>query len=71
MNIYFKEEIEKLVNENKVNFNYGYIGSFDTSILDEYSYIAADLKIRQINEGIKDILYLMEQVKKYGFLQMN
>ena len=65
----FQRRIEKLVNENKVNFNYGYIGSFDTSILDEYSYIAADLKSDKINEGIKDILYLMEQVKKYGFLQ--
>ena len=65
----FQRRIEKLVNENKVNFNYGYIGSFDTSILDEYSYIAADLKSDKINEGIKDILYLIEQVKKYGFLQ--
>ena len=65
----FQRRIEKLINENKVNFNYGYIGSFDTSILDEYSYIAADLKSDKINEGIKDILYLIEQVKKYGFLQ--
>ena len=65
----FQKRIEKLINENKVNFNYGAIGSFDTSISDEYSFIAADLKSNKINEGIKDIFYLIEQVKKYGFLQ--
>ena len=65
----FQKRIEKLINENKVNFNYCAIGSFDTSISDEYSFIAADLKSNKINEGIKDIFYLIEQVKKYGFLQ--
>ena len=65
----FQKRIEKLINENKVNFNYGYISSFDTSNLDEYSLITAGLKSDKINEGIKDLLYLIEQVKKYGFLQ--
>ena len=65
----FQKRIAKLTNENSVNFKGAYIGDFNISDKDKYYIINASLRSDKIKEGIEDIYYLIEQVKKYGFLQ--
>ena len=65
----FQKRIAKLTNENSVNFKGAYIADFNISDKDKYYIINASLRSDKIKEGIEDIYYLIEQVKKYGFLQ--
>ena len=65
----FQKRIAKLTNENSVNFKGAYIGDFNISDKDKYYIINTSLRSDKIKEGIEDIYYLIEQVKKYGFLQ--
>ena len=65
----FDKRISKLTNENKVDFKYAYISTYNISNEDEYFIVNADLKSDKINEGIADFYSIIEQIKKYGFLQ--
>ena len=65
----FDKRISKLTNENKVDFKYAYISSYKISNEDEYFIVNVDLKSDKLNEGIADFYSIIDQIKKYGFLQ--
>ena len=65
----FDKRISKLTNENKVDFKYAYISTYNISNKDEYFIVNVDLKSDKLNEGIADLYSIIEQIKKYGFLQ--
>jgi len=65
----FDKRISKLTNDNKVDFKYAYISTYNISNEDEYFIINVDLKSDKLNEGLSDFYSIIEQIKKYGFLQ--
>ena len=67
----FDKRINKLTNENKVDFKYAYISTYNISNKDEYFIVNVDLKSDKLNEGIADLYSIIEQIKKYGFFKLN
>ena len=64
----FSRRIDEVMEKNNQKFINAYITDLGASDLDEFRVAAVTLKEDEIITGIEDFLTIIEQIKKYGFL---
>jgi zinc protease len=64
----FSRRIDEVMEKNNQKFINAYITDFEASDFDEFRVAAVTLKEDEIITGIEDFLTIIEQIKKYGFL---
>ena len=64
----YSRRIDELIEKNNQKFINAYIADFGASDLDEFRIAAVTLKEDEIITGIEDFLTIIEQIKRFGFL---
>ena len=64
----FIRRIDELIEKNNQRFINAYVTDFEISDLDEFRIAAVTLKEDEILPGIEDFLTIIEQIKRFGFL---
>ena len=67
-NAIFSRRIDEIIEKNNQKFINAYITDFEASDFDEFKVAAVTLKEDEIITGIEDFLIIIEQIKRYGFL---